>query len=447
MFRPVRSPEGWIRPLEEGVRNVRPTAKTAIQNTVRASGLWDGERADTHRFLMTPDLFPLSTEQTHDLRRLGAALVECMEGASRIAAIAKSGELGRGLAWRELQELSVMQVEKAYRLLQVARPKQIPRVIKADFVEGVDGHLWLAEIDAMNRRGMGYATLLADIRKVLKPAASAFPGVPSLLAREVKRRQSDRMVFLYGHKERWYLPEFEILQTAMRREGIEVIVADELDMKVEHGRIFVRGVEEPSRLFVNFPVIAKNPDLLAGLSAMYLAGDLQCLIPPKPFLGSKALGGILRNDDGDETLEAILRSQIDGVALEIVRRHTPETFFVRRQGKLPAIGGDHAWVLKEAIASGAKGVVFSTDPGFPQAVAAARKTNGRYVLQREVTGRQREFGYYDHDAYEIQRASWYTRLIVYFIASEPANVSVTGCRTKLVHGGKDAILMDSVFDE
>lgn len=422
--------------------------KSIIETIITNSGLWDGERAETHRFLTTPDLFPLSVEQVRDLRLLGVALTECLEGASRIAAIAKSGELGRGLAWRELQEFSVMQVEKAYRPLQVARPKQIPRIVKADFVEGEDGRLWLVEIDAMNRRGMGYTTLLSDIRRTVKPEAKAFPGVSPLLAAEVKRRNVDRLVFLYAHKERFYLPEFEILKRALRVEGVELVIADELDMKIENGRIFVNGAEEPSRLFINFLVIAKNAPLLTALSAMYLAGEVQFLIPPKPFLGSKALGGILRNDDGNEVLEAILRSQIDGAALDTVRRHTPETFFVGRHRELPEIDSNHPWVLKEAIASGAKGVVFSTDDGFSSALAAAKKADGRYVLQREVEGKKRYFRYYLPGSDDLTAAGrWYTRLVVYFIAGIPADVGVTGCQTKLVHGGKDAILMGAMIDE
>jgi hypothetical protein len=259
----------------------------------------------------------------------------------------------------------------------------------------------------------------------------------------MKKRQSDRLIFLYGHRERFYLPEFKVFEATMRTHGIEVVVVDECEMQMNGDELLVRGQPEASRWFINFPIMTENLPLIEALAVKYKSGEMQCLIPPKPFLGSKVVCALLRNDGANAALEAILRSQIDHTALTVIRHYLPPTYMVTRDTVINT--GDPRYVLKEVISSGAKGVFFSDDPGYTAAMVAAKKSRGRFILQEEVQTKQRSFRYYGAANRALTVADMYTRIVVYFVAGRPAEAVVTASQSKCVHGGKGAVNMGVVI--
>lgn len=413
------------------------------EKLVKESQLWDGDRQDTHGFLLTPDVYTIRPEQKLELERLGIALSDSLKGVGRIAAIAFNPQLQHGVTWGMIARMLATGVPKAFIDLQTMQPKALPIPLKVDLMEGQDHRYYIAEIDGHNPRGLGYSTLAARIRQLFAPNLEAFPGVATLMAEEVRRRDHEELVFLYSDQERFYRPEIEILKAELAKLGINLIVVSELEVSAQQGSIYIKGIDRSRSLFVTLPVLYHNKGLRDTLSNLYRSGEISFLLPPKPFLGSKAVLALLRNDTGDREVEAILRSQIPSNSLETLRSHIPTTYMVSKK----VAGLEHwqnlcsqgSYVLKATISSGMKGTIFNDDPRFPEALRKASETVYGFVLQKEVITILRSLRYRDEKG-AIKDGIWYIRLIAHFFGREVGDLEVTGRMVKAVHGAKDSIM-------
>ena len=71
--------------------------REVVEQVVRESGLWDGERRTSHGYILSPDLYEISQEQNAELEALGIALQDCLAGFGEIAAVAHDPKLGNTL--------------------------------------------------------------------------------------------------------------------------------------------------------------------------------------------------------------------------------------------------------------------------------------------------------------------------------------------------------------
>ena len=156
---------------------------------------------------------------------------------------------------------------------------------------------------------------------------------------------------------------------------------------------------------------------------------------------------ILRNDEADPQLEAMLHAFISSEALQCIRAFIPPTYWVdksKRPEYWQASCADGNFVLKESISSGMKGTIFSSDARFSAALAKAVKARGRAVLQREVQNRARRFEYFT-DTGACQSAEWFTRVTVHFAGREVADIVVTARQDRSVHGATDCLQLGAVI--
>jgi hypothetical protein len=153
---------------------------------------------------------------------------------------------------------------------------------------------------------------------------------------------------------------------------------------------------------------------------------------------------VLRNDQQDPILEAILLSQIPKGSLETLRRHIPRTILIdKRAGQADywrTVMGDKPSVLKAVISAGMKGTTFSSDDSFDSALTEAAGWIYGYVLQEEIETQTRQFAYYDERG-DLLHDQWHVRVITHFFGREVGDLYVTARRDKAVHGNRDAILM------
>lgn len=426
-----------------------------IEKMVVESGIWNGARKETHQFLLTPEIFPLGQTEVSWLRELGPAITECLSGLGRMATISADQDLAKNQTWHMIRRLAQFEVSPVFRELQIARPSAVPHVFRIDVVEGQDGKLYLVEIEATKSHGLGYASLFAKVGQALG-GTRCLPGVILSLVKEVKRRSEEselkNLVLLYSDSEKFYLPEFEVLGAQLKIHGVNLVIASEYEVAVKGESLLVRGDPVIDPLLLCLPIFcgsrARNPNREAekAVALLYKNKIVDCLIPPKPFLGSKSMMALLRNDTKNEEVEAILRSQIDAKALRIVRDSMPETFLVEPNFALPNISMENGYVLKEVVSSGAHGICFSDDPKFEGVLKVALKSKGRFVLQKVVKTRARSLRFFPKGESVENVQSWHTRIGVFYIARELAEVCVTGCRLPPVHGGKDAIFMGTVLE-
>jgi hypothetical protein len=410
-----------------------------IKQVVLTSGLWNNGRAQSHHFVLSPSVYKVSEEKRSKLEAIGIALHDCMAGLGRIAAIAMNPKIGTSNTWKMVAKALYTGVPTIYRDIMTQNPSKTPGICKVDFMESLDGSFRIAEIDGHNKHGLGYSTLARRICQTVKPEALMFPGVAAYIFKEISDRGHTSATLLYSDQERFYLPEFQILQNELAKKYL-------VDLKVVMESDFdVNGNQ--NRLFVDFPFMYRKQELNTLLANRYQNGEIDFIIPPKPFLGSKVVLALIRNDTGDVELEGILRSQIPLASLNLLREHIPETYLVHKYGKkknwMSLIDGLR-FVLKESVSSGMKGVVFSDDANFEAIMKRACDSYYRFVLQEEVDNRSTDFQYYGDNGELLAKDDWFMRVTVHYALRSVADVVVTATRNKRVHGGKGCLQLGAI---
>lgn len=413
-----------------------------IEKLVRRSGIWNGSRQQSHAFRLTPDCFSLTADQICQLRNLGKPLMRALEGMGRIGTICQDEQLAKTKSWRDLRRVLDTEVPKRFRTLSRSRPSTAPWIFRVDMVEEeASGLLKIVEIEATKPHGFGYSTLMAHIAQH-DTSAATLPGVASLLAKEIRRRRPDNptLIILLSLAEVFYEAESAVLGDELTRQGIKVLILREND----NYDLLNEGVP----LLLTLPSFTGSKlhaaaDLVREqvLREAYQQGRLECLLPPKLFLGSKSLLAVLSNAGGNAEWEAILRSQIDAPALATLRSSLPTTALVEPETTEPLTG---SWVLKEVLSSGAHGVTFSREGEiFREKLRAAASGRTRAVLQEEISCKTRSFKVWYPEEGGLRSEERHTRIAVFYAGGELADVTVTACRNPPVHGGREAIMLGS----
>lgn len=414
--------------------------KNILQSVVDQSGIWMGQRKQSHNFLLSTSVFQITQEQKSELSALGIALYDCLMGLSHIATIAYDQQFNYNGKWAFVRKIFSTGVHHVFHELQGLKVKDVPRLLKVDIMINQSGEFKIAEIDGHNKHGLGYSTLAMNFRNALHPDCQSLPGVISLLSREVSRLGYSDVKLFYSDQDRFYLPEFEIVAEEFSKHGINCKIISEISCNVE---------ELESGLFIDLPVLHSRINLYDVIVPAYKRGDVKFIIPPKQFMGSKGVLAILRNDLGDEDLESIIRAFIPTRSLILVRKYIPETFLVGKQGEgLKSIQErimNKNYVLKESISSGMKGTCFSDSFDFGDVLLRAANSQMNWVLQEEVINQPQTYSWYEEGDDLITSDDWFTRVTVHYVNRQLADIVITARRDKSVHGAKDCIQLGTII--
>ena len=395
------------------------------------SGIWIGNRRETHGFLLSPEPYVISKGHKAQLESIALALNICLRGLSRIFAIAADPILGSPRWWRNLGNLMKIQVPDYFNSVMGMHPDAIPFLSKIDLVEDTEGKLWIVEIDAGNPRALGFSHFFTSLIPNPRVSGQPFPGVLNPML-QVVRNQDGKLTCLLSERERWYLPWVEVLIQALKNQGLE-----EMEVVLERDFVF-----ENKTLLLHMPLVM-NKSLVRNLFERYKSGGLKFLMPPKPFLGSKGLLAILWNLHEDPILEGVLRSQIPEEHLKLLREHIPKTGFLYPGQGPPVLG---PVVLKSLVSSGMHGVYFSDDEKYAHAYGEHERKKGSAptaVLQTLVNVKKVKFNHFDETGHIIQDER-YVRFAAHVGDGKVADVSITARTDRAVHGAKDAILTGCV---
>jgi len=416
----------------------------AMQATIQETGIWSGERVRTHAFQVSPSVFELSAEQRAELDELAIATDEALTGISRIMAISERSDL-YGPAAPYAKVGSTLKLGTPYKLPN-NRPRNLPILRKCDLLIDEQGHIWIAEIDATNPRSWGYSIIGRRLSECVRPGAEMLPGVAAFIASECKRRKVSELTFLFGNTQRFYEPEFRIIARELKQLGINMVVIDEVDVDVSTGAMrHARSGEMLPTTLIDFPFMNRNKSLIDWLRAGVMDGSQQFLVPPKHFLASKALLGVLSNAGGDPAIETLLRSQISEAALVCIRTHLPMTRIIGKGWDVPDLGDYRGMVLKQAVSSGMRNIYFGGEPEFNEALTAASRERGAHILQAEVSNRQYDWRRFDATGQLLPTERWQLRLTAYFSRSGVEDIAITARTDRAVHGSKDAIITGTVL--
>ncbi len=417
-----------------------------MKRMVTDSGIWRG--GENHTFILSPSVYQVTSSEKVELEKLGQALYDCLGGLGRITTIAFNPKLHHSNAWNKISKILGMEIPNVYREIMLLKPSSVPMICKVDLMKSKDGRYFIAEIDGHNKHGLGYSTLAARLRRILYPEARSFPGVAASLANGVQRLGKDGITLLYSDRERFYLPEFEILKSGLADLGVRTTIASENDMTIDSGgNLGMKGGEKADGLFVDFPFLFSNQPLNVRLAELYAEGGVEFLIPPKPFFGSKASLALMKNEERDEDLEAILRSQIPSPSLELLRRYIPQTYLIHKGEKKSYWSGKMngtPFIIKESVSSGMKGVVFKGDSEFEKTLDLASQSFYRFILQEEICNSPQRFSYFSKEGNFLEE-DWFMRITVHYSMRSVADIIVTARRDKKVHGAPDSLQLGTII--
>lgn len=412
-----------------------------LTTVIAESGIWNGTQEQSHAFRLSPSVYSITAAQQKELALLGHAIYDCLLGLSHMAVIAFDEKLNYNNAWLLARRVFAAGVPKVYHELQGMNVRDIPRLLKVDLMVDQTGNFKIAEIDGHNKHGLGYSTLGKRFRNAIAPDAKVLPGAVALLAEEIRRQGFNKLKFFYADQERFYLPEFTIAKVELEKYGIKCQLVSETDVTEN----FLK-----SGLFLDLPFLYGRAELSTVLLRAYRRGDVSFIIPPKPCLGAKGVLALLRNDEQEEHLEAILRSLIKKESLELLRAYIPETRLLGKFNKkeLSAADLQKSYVLKESISSGMKGIFFSGEKDFAPTLQIAQASNMNWILQEEVFNQPQTFNFFEKvngsDA-ELKTADdWFMRVTTHYVNRKLADVIVTARQDRAVHGAKDCIQIGTV---
>ena len=419
-----------------------------VKRMVTDSGIWRG--GENHTFVLSPSVYHVTPSEKTEFEKLGQALYDCLGGLGRIATIAFDPKLHHSNTWNKFSKVLGIEIPNVYRQIMPLKPSLVPAICKVDLMKSEDGRYCIAEIDGHNKHGLGYSTLAARLRQALYPEARSFPGVAASLAASIKQLGKDAVTLLYSDRERFYLPEFTILKSGLADSGIRTTIVAENDVVMNgNGDFATKEGEEIHELFIDFPFLFSNQFLNVRLADLYGKGEIDFLIPPKPFFGSKAVLALIKNDEDDEDLEAILKSQMPSQSLELLRRYIPPTYLVHKgenRDYWSSKMNGTSFVIKESVSSGMKGVAFRGDPEFEETLSLASRSFYRFILQEEVHNFPQRFSYYS-DKGELLEDDWFMRITVHYSMRSVGDIIVTARRDKKVHGAPDSLQLGAIISD
>lgn len=340
--------------------------------------------------------------------------------------------------------------------LQQLYPDQLPSVIRLDLAERSDDPTFqIMEVEGDKTHAFGYSTI-ADL--VRDKEESALPGIIKTLAKPLKNDSDSPVLLIVGQQERFYEPELKAFCNAATA-GTErrFIMVPEKQLRVDNNGLYKEGENFRSRVLVNLPILTPFGPSGTGVDQMsileeYRRGKLTCLIPPKRFLGNKALLGIISNCDKNPEVEMILRQFFEEKTLESLRKYIPDSSLIWRgnlsywQDELS--DSQEQWVVKQTTSSGMKGVALPDNLQKQKALLEEASTKpGQFIVQRKIEQKKRKFNFSEpENLNQTQTAIMYTRVELFASLSGISAILVTARESPAVHGAPDAIQISAKLE-
>lgn len=420
---------------------------------LESSGIWSSEefKFKRYRLRLSPDLFPLTESAYQELARINRLMYQkggFLEGMINVYEASSDPKLTGFPLWGLLYRVLRQGVPKSEKGILLNKDKITPAVIRIDLAESSDSSFKIMEVEGDKTHAFGYSTI-ADI---IRGQELLLPGIISRFAELTEVFETNGPVLLVvGQQERFYEPELTAFcNLATQETGTKFVMVPERMLKIDENGLYPEKDNPRSRLLINLPILTPGGPSGTKVNQKrilkeYQAGRIVCLIPPKRFLGNKALLGIVSNCDGNPELERIVREFVSLDALAQLREVIPDTAIIWTKNqefwRNEFTKNPNDWVIKKTVSSGMKGVGLPSDPDRQLSMLAeAERKPGQYIIQRKVIQKKRIFSFAEpEDLDQVQRREMYTRIELFASSNGPASVLTTAREDTAVHGAPDAI--------
>lgn len=429
---------------------------------LRKCGLWHTDRS---QFRLSLDVLELSASESQELveiSNLVAGHNGLLENTVKLFRMTSNPQFASSHAGGAIRKALCMGISKAEMPLQTLRPLDIPFLTRLDLVavdkeKDSDSAFQIVEIEGDKSHAFGYCTLPAFLRNLM--LKSNLPlGLIDAFKEELRFRNAEgkQILHIVGELERFYLPELQVFARIAQSEGIDLIVAGESEIQVTRNGLKAPGLKDPATLLVSIPrlrpfgrggsrIDAKN------IYALYEEGVVDCMIPPKRFLGNKSLLGIVSNAMAEPELESYLNEIFGEKLIAGLRRFIPQTIqltWKNRKEVLDMVARNSGeWIIKETTSSGMKGVSLSNGENKRERmIKEATDSPFSYIVQRKVQQKTQTFRFSEpNNSIRINEAPMFMRISPFVTRSGIATVGLTARETPDVHGATDAIQIPVIF--
>jgi len=100
-----------------------------LMAVINSSGIWNGARANSHAFRLSPSTFAITKEHKEELKQLGLGLNDCLHGLSHIVVIANDQSLNYSGSWKTFRKVASTGVPGIEAMLRTfIKPKSLELV-------------------------------------------------------------------------------------------------------------------------------------------------------------------------------------------------------------------------------------------------------------------------------------------------------------------------------
>ena len=376
-----------------------------------------------HRFVVSPEIFRLR-EEFEKLDSLAKPIFDCLKGLSEIVALRKGK-----IPWL-IQAARRYGINNFFYKYDNARRDTLPIIAKVDFISGKEG-IYITEIDAINKHGLGYAVAARKIAEFQGIKVEKIEGLTSYFARKFEKKI---IHIILNEHENFYWPEMRLLRREIKNKGVEVILLNEIILK----KHFLEA-----KIFLDFPYRKRANSIIFGeIIERWAKKEIEILLPPKPIFSSKANLALIRNDERDPRVEGFLEEFISQDSLKKVRERIPETYLLPRGKKkwfqvqkIQKENKEKEFLLKPLTSFGSKGIEFVNQQSKEEILQRPPSIVQEYILPK-----QSEIRYYDKKG-RVKKGKWMVRLTLFYGSRGIIDGVVTARKKWPVHGQPDAIQM------
>lgn len=272
---------------------------------------------------------------------------------------------------------------------------------RVDLMIDTDGNIKIAEIEAAGKiHGLGFGLFTELIADVPNPNTL---GIMHGMTKLIRSNGKDNIKLLVS--SRFFLPEIELVSRKLQLENInsQVIFCDP------------RSGDQPDPKNTTLFNLPQNSP--RHLLDSWGKGNLDCLLPPRPILGTKASLAVLFNSESDQEAEEKLLSHIDPIKLASIRRFIPATSIFNPDD--PNATSMQNTIIKTIGDSGAKGIALGNNSS--KLLKMAKEKNEPIVVSKFIK--------------QDQKDGLFARLAAFFSPDGLITMPITLSNNPIVHGG------------
>lgn len=422
-----------------------------------------GKIDERHNFQISPENAPLTSENLSVIRFAGHIMPSYIEGALKIVNLAMIDDKLRhkDRVFRLIRRLlnleglyqSQIEFNKAEGLnggqeinseleqrLLAENGLSLPHpFVRLDCIRDENGKIKIVEIEENKLHGLGYATLCREF--------SETPVGEGLVKDFVDITKNNPGLILLAASERFYITELKYFCRVVNEQGGNLEFASQSEIELtEEGILVKKDFGRTVKMFtniINLPNLSGEKTMAdkteKGISNLHLNGTIKVKSFNRPFLGEKALMGLISNAFQDEELERVLNLCFHPLTLGIIRDLIPRTFIPMNKQEKQHIEnmirlGERLFV-KVINASGARGVASHENRDMQLELLS----QGNVIVQDSISVSRIELPFYDLLYGESGVNTYSVRYASFVINGQLTDIAATASPSIIAHGGRTSI--------